>query len=416
MKKPIRSQAKAMTNDTLLKQLNGFIVILLLVFIFLNPVPHVNTIADICFYLAAIAALYLIFKKQHDPILNPSLFPLFFLFFIWALFTSLFALDRPDSFHVLYSHYVKYMILYFLLINFISSKFRFEATAWSIVISETIFAVGALIYHYGILGHPISRRLGFKASAIDIIGFGMIIGIIISIHLFDHEENKRKKGLLLFSMAILTISALLTQSRGAFLSLVVAIFVLLFDRKKTKSAVVLLVFIGIIVVVSPLKNRLFSKNFFRDYQRTGLILYSLEIIKDNPLLGTGFSIDTFRDKTLIDHEKYMSRIPGKYAKVLYWWPHNMLLSIGIRTGVIGVIIFLLIFIKLTKMCVDIMGKKSDAYLEGWAYCMLSLLAMFFVNGMLQPVFIHFLETVFYILCAMITILWRASKGKQSSWA
>lgn len=399
-----------------MERLNGLIVILLLVFVFLNPFPHINTIADICFYLAITAALYLIIKKKHTPVLIPSLFPYFSLFFIWSLFSAIFALDKPDSFLMLYAHFIKYVMLYFLLINFFSSKFRFEVIAWGIVISETVFTISALIYHYGILDQPISRRLGFQASAIDIIGFGMNIGIVLSIHLYYKEKNVLIKPFLIFSMGLLTMSTLLTQSRGAFLSMIVAFFVLFLDKKKIKPTMVILAFIGIIVSVSPIKDRLLIKNFFEDDPRKGLILYSIEIIKDYPLLGTGFSIDTFRNRTLIDQEKYKSRIPEKYAKVRFWWPHNMLLSIGIRTGIIGVFLYLSIFAKLVKMCVDMMNRKIDDYHKGWAICMLSLLVMFFINGMLQPIFIHFLDTIFYTLCAMITILWRSSKNKRAQWA
>lgn len=396
----------------MLKRLNRFIAYLLLAFLFLNPFPHINTITDSCFYLGVLFALYLFVKEKKEPLLKTPLLFYFSLFFIWSFLSCLFALDKPDSFITLYSHFLKYMLVYFMLICFFSSEIRVEWIAWTIVISETLFTLGALIYHYGVLGHPIDVRVGFQASAIDIIGFGMITGAVFSIHLFSCESNLLKKIFLFCSTFILAVSTLLTQSRGAFLSMVVAFTVLFLGKKKIKAGAMLLAVILVIMAFSPLKNRLFTKEFFRDHARMGLILYSVEVIKDYPLLGTGFSIDTFRNETHIDREKYKSRIPEKYAGVPFLWPHNMLLSIGVRTGIIGMLFYLLIFAKLTKMCLDIMKSAVNAYYRDWGVCMISLLAMFFINGMVQPVFVHFLDTLFYTLCALITILWKLSNVKE----
>jgi O-antigen ligase len=162
-------------------------------------------------------------------------------------------------------------------------------------------------------------------------------------------------------------------------------------------------------LISPVKDRFTNYN---DYHvRLGLAHYSFEMIKDYPIIGSGFSIDTFKDPKFFNPEEYMARIPEKYRKQPhgFFWPHNMLLSIGIRVGLVGLALFLYILFVPAKMCWRLIRFGKDESIRSWGFCVSSIFIMFSAKGLFDPIFTHFADTIFYTILAMITILWRINE-------
>ena len=143
--------------------LNGGVLCLMGIFIFFNPFPHTTSIQEISFYLSIfLVVLGIISKKMPFPLKSPLSLPLV-LFTLWAAIGLFFALDRDNSLHDFYSHLLKYLLLYYMLINVFNSKKRLEWLSWVIIISATLFCLGALGYEYLILGeNENSARFGVR--------------------------------------------------------------------------------------------------------------------------------------------------------------------------------------------------------------------------------------------------------------
>nr|WP_320013707.1 O-antigen ligase family protein [uncultured Desulfobacter sp.] len=391
-------------------RLENIAVFLMLLVIFLNPFPH-TTFLDQLFFYAAILLMIIMARNKFDVFYynTPLLYP-FALFLFWAAISIIFALDKPDSARDLYSHLIRYLIFYLVVINLFGTKKRLLLLAVCVVLSEFVFAVGALILYYGILGHDIVSRLfinGFKTVAPDVIPFGFMLGLFLAVWLFKICQNKFQRTFLAVAITVLIISTIATQSRGAILALCIAFPLQLWGHKKVLS--LLMVAIILIIALSPIQNRIQAK-LFEDNARIGLILYSIEVIKDYPILGTGFSIDTFRNPEFIDKETYRSRIPENYRKNPFDRPHNMFSSMATRTGLVGMLLYAGLFAVCVFMCCRLILYGKDLFIQSHSRCCLALLTMFLVNGVLQVMTTHFIDMVQFIIFSLLTIIWKINKN------
>ena len=155
------------------------------IFIFFTPFPHTTAIKEICFYLSIFIVILLIYFNKSDFSFRSPLTLPFSLFVIWVFIGLFFALDKGNSIHDFWAHLLKYLAIYYILINFIICRKRLIIFSWIIIISATIFSIGGLTYFYLILKNPISKRFGFSHMMnIDLIGFVTIFAMLLSMHQF----------------------------------------------------------------------------------------------------------------------------------------------------------------------------------------------------------------------------------------
>jgi O-antigen ligase len=160
----------------------------------------------------------------------------------------------------------------------------------------------------------------------------------------------------------------------------------------------------IAVAVTPLKNRFTRHNISHKF-RIATNFITLEIVKDYPIIGTGFGMQAYGKG--IDLDAYNERVPEKYrSKNVLADPHSILFSIAVRVGFIGLVLFLYIIFKFLKMCWESTKHGKDDFVKNWGLCIASAFIAFFVIGSFEPVFSHVPEVVLFTIFSMITILWR----------
>ncbi|MBT3256877.1 MAG: hypothetical protein HN366_10520 [Deltaproteobacteria bacterium] len=427
------------------------------IFIFFNPFPHTTSIQEISFYLSIfLVVLGIIFKKMPFSFKSPLSLPLV-LFTLWAAIGLFFALDRDNSLHDFYSHLLKYLLLYYMLINVFNSKKRLEWLSWVIIISATLFCLGALGYEYLILGeNENSARFGvrFVQNPTNLMGVITLFAAILSAHHLT-EKGRHWWYHILFVFCLLALLAVtvLTQSRSNFVALGVVAVILLSKYKKVLLAFVLV--FALFICLSPIKDRfiLSEKSNVNDMgsllHRISIAYISYEIIKDYPVFGTGFGIKTFQNRKAIDPKVYNARLPKKFrmdewgprvvdlkayneqvarnsgagesppketdiVEHLFKRPHNMFLNIGVRMGLVGLLLFLYLWFVAGKMCWKTIRHGKSAFLKGWGYCVTAAFVMFLVKGSLDPIFTHLTEVVLFTILAMITIVWNLNQAEPET--
>ncbi len=442
------------TQDLFLRVLNNGVLCLLGIFLFFNPFPHTTSIQEISFYLSVfLVVLGVIFRKMPFSFKSPLSVPLL-IFTLWAAVGLFFALDQENSLHDFYAHLLKYLMLYFMLINAFRSRRRLEWLSWIIIISATVFCVGALGYEYLILGeNEYSTRFGvrFVQNPTNLMGVITLLAAILSTH---HLKEKGRswwyRALLVFCLLVLLAVTVLTESRSNFVALGIVAVILLIKYKKVLLAFGL-VFV-LFVLLSPIKDRfiLSEKSNVGDMgsllHRISIAYISYEIMKDYPVFGTGFGIKTFQNRKAIDPNVYNTRLPKKLrldewgprvvdlkayknqvlknsgkddrppeeqgiVEHLFKRPHNMFLSIGVRMGFVGLALFLYLLFVAGKMCWETMRYGQNAFLKGWGHCVTAAFAMFLVKGSLDPVFTHLTEVALFTIFAMITIVWSLNRAE-----
>ena len=453
----VKTPENDLTQSLFSQMLNGGVLCLMGIFIFFNPFPHTTSIQEISFYLSVfLVVLGIIFKKMPFSFKSPLSLPLV-LFTLWAAIGLFFALDRDNSLHDFYSHLLKYLMLYYMLINVFNSKKRLEYLSWIIIISAALFCVGALGYEYLILGvAESSARFGvrFVQNPTNLMGVITLFAAILSAHhLMEKGRHWWYHVLFAFCLLALLAVTVLTQSRSNFVAMGMVAVILLSKYKKVLLAFVLV--LALFICLSPIKDRFFlsGKPNVSDMgsllHRISIAYISWEIIKDYPVFGTGFGIKAFQNRKAIDPKAYNARLPKKYRmdewgprvvnmkaykeqllknfgkderppeelgiiEHLFKRPHNMFLIIGVRVGLVGLLFFLYLWFVAGKMCWKTMRYGKSAFLKGWGHCVTAAFVMFLVKGSLDPIFTHLTEVVLFTILAMITIVWKLNQAESNA--
>jgi len=402
------------TKEKIFNILNLGVPILMGIFLFFVPFPHTTAIKEICFYLSIFIVILLIFlKKGSFSFRSPLTLP-FALFTAWVFVGLFFALYKENSIHDFYAHLLKYLAIYYILINFFSSRKRLIILSWIIIISAGIFSIGGLVYFYVILKNPISTRLGFSHMMnITLIGFVTIFAMLLSLRQFRLETNWYRKAILVVCLLGTSTATYLTMSRGSLMAAFIALIV--FFVKRNRLSVVFLIIFSLIVVTSVpvLKSRLSFSTALKDI-RVGINLTTLEIIKDYPIIGIGFGMETYGYSDFIDLAKYNAKIPPQYQqKTVVRSPHNSFADVAVRAGVVGLALFLFIYFSFIRLGWNIIRYGKDDFIKEWGICIIAafigvFIQELFADGMFGPQAI-----VLYTIFAIMTILWQINTETDS---
>jgi len=387
------------------------IPVLLGIFVFMVPFPHTTTIKEICFYLSVSLVVVLFLARKiklsfQTPLAIPGL-----LFVAWCFFGLFYAVNPANSIHDFYSHLVKYIILYFIVVNFFSSIRKLSILSWIIICSATILFVWRLYDFYVILGNPLATRFGACVTEVptNLIGIIAVISIIFSItNIFQAKDWLRK---IIFLSVLLPAFAVifLTQTRGALLALFMALVSLLSGRIKILVGILLLV--GGILLVSPAGER-FTNDVTENVRiKQGLLVW--EVVKDYPITGIGFGMQTFAGN--LDLQSYNEKLSEKFRRQeILLNPHNMYTDITVRTGVPGIILFLGVMFSFFRMMWRLKQNGTNGSIASWATAVFAAGIPFFVIGFFDPVFSHYPESILCVVFAMGTVLWRIHEENKSS--
>jgi O-antigen ligase len=287
---------------------------------------------------------------------------------------------------------------------------------WVIVISTTIFSIGGIIYFYFVLGKPFTARLlalpnapGTPVNTIPIIS---LCAAVISLFLLLKDGNTRNRLVMLVCFIGTFLGTLLTYSRGAFIALIVSFVVILFilyrEHKKKLLALIIVLFIAIggFTVSSPLKNRL-QLSALLNNGRLDIWYTSLEMIKDCPLAGIGFGMESFKKKWW---NHYNSKVPVRWRNSqTFEHPHNFILNVTVRLGIIGLIFVVLILFSSFRMSITLL-RREERFMRNYGACFTATLVGVLVAGMFGKIVSGQSAIIFYTILAMITILWRIDQG------
>ena len=400
--------------NKILKYLNQCVPVLIGVFIFCNPFPHTTSIKEICLYLSVFIILTLFFLKAVDfTFKTPLTFP-FALYVLWACASIFWAVDKGNSFHDFYAHLLKYIVLYYILINFFNSRKRFAILIWIIIISTTVFSIRGMINFYMVQGNPISARLISEAqSPINTTGIITLFATLLSLFYFLRENKLHRKVILFVCFSGTLTAMLLTYSRGALIAFIISSFILLHENKKILVILILLILlaVGSLVIVSPeFKNRLYPTEILNNL-RIGIYYTSLEIIKDHPIAGIGFGMEAFKKNMW---NVYNTKISSKWRRSdPSQHPHNFLLDVTVRLGVVGLISFGFILFSAFRIIRTILRSRKDNFIRGWGTCSMAVLTGVLIAGLFGKIVSGQSAIILHTLLAMITILWRLNTIEDS---
>ncbi len=392
----------------LFKYLNLSIPILMGIFIFFNPYPRVTAIQEISFYGSVLILLTLIiFRKQDFSFQTPLSVP-FLLFVLWSFCGLFFALNKGNSIHDVYAHLIKYVIVFYLLFNFFNTKERLLILIWTIVVSTAIYSVWMMVYFYVVLGNALSTKLGLFMDEIpsNIVGISTLFAMLLSIYQLTKEEIGYRKIILAVCLCATAIATLATQTRGTVLAMFVSL--LLSFPKNKKTITVIFLFLAIAIVLMPVKDKLTPNAIMHRISimddRTNAWYCFGEIVKDHPLTGIGFGMQTYFDENLLN--KYNERVPIQYRQAdPLKAPHNLVVDIAVRVGIVGLLFFFYIIFVFGRMGLQIIKSGKDDFTGHWGSCFVAAFVAVFIQGLFENTMSGPPAIILYTIMAMMTILW-----------
>jgi len=404
-------------KEKLFKYLHILLLIFIGVHVFINRFRQLTAIEEISFYGAVFLWLLLLWQKKSSLDLSGPLNIPLLLFFGWTVFGLFFALDQANTLHDIYAHLLKYILLYLLLINYFNSFRRFEILWLLLIFSTAVFAVYLMIYFYLIIGNPFGVKLGYKMPwevPPNFIGVLTIFATLLCVNIYNFGNIKAYKWLLAIPAGILIITTIATKTRAAIFSLFVGVIAVFFRNKKVLFF--FLFSLVLLIAAMPVKDRLSPSDLtekLRNDDRIQIWYTFWEMIKDHPLTGVGFGMETYHDEKLLD--RYNQRVPPAYRQsVPLKSPHNFFVDITVRTGFIGLMIFLFIAWRFFRLAFRIIREGRSDFVRTWAVGLMAAQIAWMIQGMFESIVSGPAAKLFFIMMAMITIIWNLRDQEESA--
>ena len=324
------------------------------------------------------------------------------------LLYSVFSVTPKSSLPVAFI-FISYIVLFFVIINTVTSKKAMYLLIFTLLCSSTIESL------YGIYQYKIGIATGFnnwtdpelfpemKTRIFGTLDNPNILAqylefiMPLSIGLFWIEKNILKKFMFLGMSGVMLLCLLLTGSRGGWLAFVISmiVFGILKDRR-----ILLLGFAFGLVSINFLPDSIITRiasiaNFSESSNSYRIFLWgaSFEIVKDFWMSGVGIGVDAFQK---IYTSFYIRE--GVFA----FHTHNLYLQILIESGIFGFITFLgIIFMSFRHGLITLINS-TDELTKTVLAALIAGLTGFLFHGITENSFYNF--KILYLFWFMLGLI------------
>lgn len=312
-------------------------------------VPVLGSIPRIVGIVAsAVGVLYILARRRVRPL---SWFHVFaILFVVWAGVSTFWSID-PDTTQKRFTTYLQLVVLVWLIWQIAWSPERRQALLGAYVLGVSVGAI-AIVYSY-VSGDSFRGTTRFTALSFDPneLALTLALGLPMAWHLSLAELHRRIAWLWRLYVPLAITAILLTASRGAFLTMLVALTIIPATQGRLRfrtGAGLYALAVGSLMLVTcfvPETSLERIRSTGADIEagylggRTRIWHAGLEVAREHPLVGVGagaFGVaiePLFRSKTFgIEQES----------------SHNALLAILVEEGIVGLFFFLAMVAALIK--------------------------------------------------------------------
>ena len=277
------------------------------------------------------------------------------------------------------------LFLGLVVLNFFQSKGQIKNLIRFSVWTAMILAVYGLLQSKGIVGaeswdHDPTLRVFGTLGHSNHFGAYLAFHFMLLVGLFLNELRFRNKAIYLGGGLIMLSTILATASRGAFFSLVGAIFIFvigwasfhrvwIWNQRKKVAAAIIVLFIAVGIFHKPLINRVENLSLTQrtvstiDFMMQGNVpdrvswwFSSLAMFRDHPVLGHGLS--TFRE-TYNLYRRADYRVPGDIQDtVTPESAHMEYFNILATQGLVGLVIYLGLILCWVRLLWKILVSKD----------------------------------------------------------
>ena len=269
-------------------------------------IPALSSLTSMAFW-AAVATLLVFVPVQLSlegtPTARPREVNLVLLLLLTGLLSVPFAIEPGEAWPA-FIDFTKVVTMFIVMVNVVRSEMRLRAMFWLALIVAIVLSVSALIdYGTGNLALEGIRIKGLISSLFDNpndMALYLVTMIPLSLGLMFVARGLSKKIVYALCALLLVGAVVVTFSRGGFLGLACAMFVMSWKLGRRNRTGVLLLFLAAIAVFFALVPhdyivRLLTIFGGSDWQggsasaRENLLLRSLQVMLRHPLFGIGMN-------------------------------------------------------------------------------------------------------------------------------
>jgi len=307
--------------------------------------------------------------KYKFKLISSSKFIIVFLLFIIYNYISLFWTIQFD---LALDYINKYK--YYLPIIFIYTSMKKEFIKYSIFAFLSGMFISEIIT-YGIYldmwstPYNDTHFKGMPTAFMSHLAYSMFLAFtsLILINKLSFKNGYFKNALIVFYFLFVFVNLLISGGRTGLLSFAVTLLLyLIFYKSTIKSFIMSIVLFALLLTLSYNSieifktrvdqatqdiNRIVNGNFKGSFgQRVGLIYVGIEVFKEKPLLGWGVKDNFEAIKTIVVREDY-KQFKHVY-NVMNQHFHNQYIIYATQLGIVGLVLFLLIFYYLSRIKID----------------------------------------------------------------
>ncbi len=355
-------------------------------------------------WISIIGLLILVLSKEkiffYTNNKTKKIFLFCLIFIIWNFLVTIFGIE-PKRGILKLIEFVGPIFFIFAVINVqenIDSKF-FKQIIFLIIlfcVLESIY--GTLQYFTGIdfthkikiPNYRIRGTMGYYNSLGGVLG--MMVPFIYGNFIFTNKEKLKEKQFFLISFILSVIALILTFTRGAWMGAILGVLVITIYKFGWKGLFFIIV-LPILIIFNPVRNRI--KDTQNDPQggRKNIWVWSLEMIKESPILGYGFN----------SFQKLLSKKDIYYGEA-HFHSHNVYLNTFVESGLIGILLLLTIMFLIIIYILQLVQENKIPIVFG----ILGVVIDFYLHGLVDNVLWG--ETM-YMFWFFIGILFLLSKEK-----
>ena len=283
---------------------------------------------------------------------------LIFLFVALAVVSSVFSVNKYESFSALL-RILAYVGLYYVVLNNFDVIMR-DRFLGLVVGLGTVLSIYGLLQYFGKLGHSWWYPPEFLSATYvnhnHFAGFLEMVIPVAVVMLVSCPHERFYRGLCLgVIVAVLLVTFALTQSRAGWISLAISLFVLSFALNKNtngaKKNLFVIALIGAVIVGAlyiqrePLQKRVKETTAFAHGEKEAsfesrLMMWeaSAKMLRDNPFVGVGIGA--------FDSGFYRYRPQGFDSRAIY--AHNDYLHMAAEMGILAPLIMIGILFLVLK--------------------------------------------------------------------
>ena len=325
-----------------------------------------------------------------------------------------FSPDPGFSFYNYYNLMGRYVLIYYLVVNNISSKSQVKSLIWVMLASATVVAVyGFYQYLFAVNISAVEWVDGEQFPDLKLRVFStmenpnLLAGLLVTMMAMGSGIGFKSDGIktkfILFLLVIMFGTCLvLTYSRGAWLSLlaVIGVYGILCNRKI--FWLLLLLPLAMLVGHDAVLERIMSIMNPTDTSSTLRIALwesTIAMIMDKPLLGIGWGA------YWLVYPEYDFFLQNGNVKIFH--AHNMYLNIAAEIGIPGLIAFLGIMYGHIRLALNVLRGTLESWSAGVLLGILAAMGGIIVNGLTDYVMFNIqLSMLYWLLNALVIVIWQ----------